>query len=80
MPVTVPQGLSIAKVLEESSNLGNGEVWFIRTSCLKELSNVRGSRSRQDLLDVRNGIKNGRVIGNILTLEEHEMKNLGFLP
>ena len=26
--------------------------------CLRELSNVRGSRSMQDLLDVQNGIKN----------------------
>ena len=26
--------------------------------CLRELTNVRGSRSRQGLLDIRNGIKN----------------------
>ena len=26
--------------------------------CLKDLPNVRWSRSRQDLLDIRNGIKN----------------------
>ena len=31
MPVTVQQDLSIAKVLVESSRLGNGEVQLIRT-------------------------------------------------
>ena len=26
--------------------------------CLRQLSNVRGSKLKQDILDVRNGIKN----------------------
>ena len=53
--------------------------------CLSELSNVRESRSRQDLLGFRNGIKNyfkteqRQVDCQFLALNAHEKKNLGFL-
>ena len=46
--------------------------------CSRELPKVRESRSRQDLLEVRSGIKTilklnkGRLIGNILMLDAHE--------
>ena len=51
----------IIKSLEDLGVLIDGvtePVTWDDIGCLRELSNVGGSRSRQDLLDVWNGIKN----------------------